>query len=265
MGFIEANGISQYYEINGDGPTLLLVAGMGGTANYWADQIDYFSRSHTVITYDQRGTGRSTHDRVISIEQLCEDVLALVDALGFDKFDFIGHSTGGNIGQIFAIENPERLAKLVIYASTTRGDAYRTKVWRVRKSILENQGPALYGDMTSLMLYPPSWINENAEKLEQQQAAQVKMLAPVEVMMSRIEAVQGFDRRKELSRISVPTLVICALDDRQTPFYFSEQLAAGIPDAQLKTLSYGGHACSVTVPDEFNSIVSEFLNVTPTN
>lgn len=259
MALIEANGITQYYDIQGDGPPLLLVAGMGGTANYWAEQVAYFSRARTVITYDQRGTGRTSHEPVTSIEQLRDDLLALLDALGFDALDYLGHSTGGNIGQIIAIENPERLHRLVIYASTTHGDAYRAKVWRVRRSILENQGPELYGDMTSLMLYPPDWIVENADLLERQQAAQVSMLAPTPVMTSRIEAIQAFDRRSRLSEIAVPTLVICARDDQQTPAYFSAALADAIPRAEYILLDYGGHACSRTVPDRFNEIVAEFF------
>ncbi|HCP00487.1 MAG TPA: alpha/beta hydrolase [Rhodospirillaceae bacterium] len=259
MALVEANGITQYYDINGEGPPLLLVAGMGGTANYWEEQVAYFSQTRTVITYDQRGTGRSSHSPVTDIEQLRDDLLALLDVLGFDSLDYLGHSTGGNIGQIVAIENPERVRKLVIYASTTHGDAYRAKVWRVRRSILENQGQELYGDMTSLMLYPPDWIAENAELLERQQAAQVAMLAPVSVMTSRIEAVQAFDRRAQLSKITVPTLVICAQDDRQTPAYFSAALAAAIPGAEYSQIDYGGHACSRTVPDVFNKIVLDFI------
>lgn len=259
MAQIDANGINQYYDVQGEGPPLLLVAGMGGTANYWAEQVSFFSQTHTVISYDQRGTGRSSHEPVASVEQLRDDLLALLDVLGFDALDYLGHSTGGNIGQIIAIENPERLRKLVIYASTTHGDAYRSKVWRVRRSILENQGPELYGDMTSLMLYPPDWIAENSGFLERQQAAQVAMLAPVSVMTSRIEAVQAFDRRDQLSAIDVPTLVVCARDDRQTPAYFSAALAAAIPTAEYSLIDYGGHACSRTVPDEFNQIVADYF------
>jgi len=260
MPVVEANGIRQYYEIEGEGPPLLLVAGMRGTANYWAEQVQPFARTRTVISYDQRGTGRSAHEPERSIEQLRDDLLALLDALGFDKVDCLGHSTGGNIGQIVAIENPERLRRLVIYASTTHGDAYRTKIWRIRRSILEYQGPELYGDMTSLMLYPPDWINENAERLEAQQKAPVAMLPPIPVMTSRIEAIQAFDRRAELPRISTPTLVLCARDDRQTPFYFSEALAESIPGTELASIAYGGHACSGTVPDEFNRIVLAFFD-----
>lgn len=259
MPVIEANGIRQHYDVQGEGPPLLLVAGMGGTANYWTEQVAPFARTRTVITYDQRGTGRSAHEPVRDIEQLRDDLLALLDALGVDRVDYLGHSTGGNIGQVMAIENADRLRRLIVYASTTHGDAYRSKVWRVRRSILENQGPALYGDMTSLMLYPPRWIAENAEQLEAQQQAQVAMLAPVPVMTSRIEAVQGFDRRADLSRIEAPTLVVCARDDQQTPFYFSQALADAIPGAELTAIDYGGHACSRTVPDNFNRIILEFL------
>ncbi len=129
----------------------------------------------------------------------------------------------------------------------------------MRRSILENQGAALYGDMTSLMLYPPRWIAENADALERQQAAQVGMLAPVPVMTSRIEAVQAFDRRAQLADIDVPTLVLCARDDIQTPPYFSEYLARHIPAARLRLMDYGGHACSRTCPEEFNRLVQAFL------
>ena len=153
MALIEANGIIQYYDIQGEGPPLLLVAGMGGTANYWAEQVAFFSATHTVISYDQRGTGRSSHVRVESIDQLHEDLCALLDGLAIQTVDYLGHSTGGNIGQIMAIETPERLRKLIIYASTTHGDAYRAKVWKVRRSIMENQGAELYGDMTSPVSY----------------------------------------------------------------------------------------------------------------
>lgn len=259
MPVVLANGIEHFYETAGAGPPLLLVAGMGGTANYWQDQVGFFADHYTVITYDQRGTGRSEHTRVSGIEQLRDDVLALLDALGIDRVDCIGHSTGGNIVQLLGIENPDRLRRLVIYASTTHGDYYRTKVWRVRRAILETLGPELYGDMSSIMLYPPRWIVENADKLERQQAGQMNMLPAPEVQTSRIEAVQAFDRRAELGRITTPTLVICAKDDNQTPAYFSQALAAAIPSAELALLDYGAHACSRTVPDEFNSRVLRFL------
>jgi len=259
MPVVLANGIQHYYDTADAGPPLLLIAGMGGTANYWQDQVAFFAAHYTVITYDQRGTGRTEHKRVSGIEQLRDDVLALLDALGFERIDCIGHSTGGNIAQLLAIDNGERLGRLVIYASTTHGDYYRTKVWRVRRAILEQLGPELYGDMSSIMLYPPRWMVENADTLERQQAGQMGMLPAAEVQTSRIEAVQAFDRRAELGRITTPTLVICARDDNQTPAYFSQALAAAIPSAELALLDYGAHACSRTVPDEFNARVLRFL------
>jgi len=78
-------------------------------------------------------------------------------------------------------------------------------------------------------------------------------------MTSRIKAVQAFDPGDQLARINTPTLVVCARDDNQTPYYFSKALAARISDAELATLDYGGHACSHTVSDEFNQIVRAFL------
>ncbi|MBM3558393.1 MAG: alpha/beta fold hydrolase [Alphaproteobacteria bacterium] len=259
MPVLHAAGIDQFHEISGDGPPVVLVAGMGGTANYWREQMAAFTTRHRVLVYDQRGTGRTTHAHVASIEQLAGDLVALLDALKLDRVDLVTHSTGGNIGQVMALDHPGRLGKLVLYSSTTHGDPYRTLVWRVRRAILEKLGPELYADMASIMLYPPAWIAQHYDELMQQQVAQMRMLPAAEVQVSRIEAVQAFDRRAELGRIAAPTLVVCAKDDNQTPAYFSEALAKAIPGARLVLLEGGGHAASRVHPDAFNKLVLEFL------
>jgi len=259
MPVLNAAGIDQYYEIAGDGPPMVLVAGMGGTANYWREQMAAFTAKRRVLVYDQRGTGRTTHAPVSSIEQLAGDLVALLDALGLERVDLVTHSAGGNIGQVMAIDHPGRIGKLVLYSSTTHGDPYRTLVWRVRRAILEKLGPELYADMASIMLYPPAWIAENYDELMRQQEAQMRMLPAAEIQASRIEAIQAFDRRAELGRIAAPTLVVCARDDNQTPAYFSEALASAIPGARLVLLDGGAHAASRVRPAEFNKLVLDFL------
>jgi aminoacrylate hydrolase len=103
------------------------------------------------------------------------------------------------------------------------------------------------------------YINANHEILAAEEAKTAKILAPPEVQASRLDAILAFDRTGELSRLDLPTLVLCARDDILTPAYFSEELARLIPNARLHLLATGGHACSRTVTEEFNRVVLDFL------
>lgn len=259
MPHIETNGIETYYEIDGAGPPVLLAAGLGGAGTYWREQIEPFARTHTVIVYDQRGAGRSTHVSVCCIEELMEDALALLDALKLDRVHFVGHSTGAAIGQSLALDRPERLASLVLYSTVHRSDPFRRRMWQMRKDVLARLGPKAYAQMTSLVLYPPAWVAANDARLVEEEAVAARMLSKPEIMASRIDAILAHDRAEDLGRVRTPTLVLCARDDLMTPPYFSEDIARRIPGANLVLLDGGGHACSKTRPDEFNRHVLGFI------
>lgn len=249
-----------YYEVHGIGDPLLLVAGLGGVGSYWRDQLADFSSRYQVILHDHRGTGQSDRSRITySVEQITADLLGLMDALRIERAHLVGHSTGGAIGQIMAIEHPERLRSLVIASSWTKADPFFLRCFTVRKELLLKSGPAAYQHATPLFLYPSWWISANAERLEREEKASLTTFPPVEIAVSRIDAILAFDRAAQLKQIRTPTLVICAKDDNLTPAYFSEELAKSIPDAELVLLERGGHACSQTVPQEFNDAVISFL------
>lgn len=249
-----------YYEVHGTGDPLLLVAGLGGAGAYWAPQVPEFSKHYRVILHDHRGTGQSDHSRITySVDQMTADLLGLMDALEIERAHFVGHSTGGAIGQIMAIEHPERLRSLVIASSWTKADPFFRRCFAVREELLLKSGPAAYQHAAPLFLYPSWWIDANAERLEREEKASLAAFPPVEVAASRIDAILAFDRTGQLSRIRTATLVVCAKDDNLTPAYFSEALARSIPGAELVLLERGGHACSQTVVEEFNSMVLKFL------
>lgn len=262
MPILQANGIDHYYEWHGEdaGIPVALVAGMGGAGSYWAPQLADFAARHRVLVTDQRGTGRSTRCKVDSIEQLADDFVALLDALKVEKVHFVGHSTGGAIGQVVAVRHPARIASLVLYASIHKADPYRHRVWGLRKRILEVMGPEIYAQTTSLFFYPPEYIAANDEALRAVEArtAAGELSAP-EIMGSRIESILKFNIGPELGKVRAPTLVVCAEDDLLTPAYFSREMAELIPAAQLKLFAKGGHAFSRSHTAEFNALVLGFL------
>src|ERR1700759_1241965 len=94
---------SLHYEVEGDGPPLMLVPGLGGNGSFWAPQVAAWSKHFRTIVHDHRGTGKSSKDRITySVAQMARDVLDLADGLGIERFHFAGHSTGGAIGQVLA-------------------------------------------------------------------------------------------------------------------------------------------------------------------
>jgi aminoacrylate hydrolase len=249
-----------YYESHGSGPVLLLVPGLGGTGNYWQPQVSEFSNHFRVVVHDHRGTGQSTRSEIsYSVDQMTRDLIELMDAIGIERAHLLGHSTGGAIGQTMAIEHPDRLNSLILYATWTKCDPFMRRVFDIRKALLARAGAAAYIKATPLFLFPHWWINENSAALEAADTKLLETFPSVSIALSRCDAVLNFDREAQLGQIRTATHVVCAKDDYLTPSYFSEKLKNLIPGATLSLLERGGHACSQTVPQEFNKLILGLL------
>ncbi|HUJ85271.1 MAG TPA: alpha/beta hydrolase [Burkholderiales bacterium] len=258
-------GAKLYWEREGSGPPLVLAAGLGGSAAWWEPNRAALASRFTLILFDQRGSGRSSKIKVKSIEQMADDLVAVLDDAGVASAHFLGHSTGGAIGLAVALDHPGRLKSLLLYACTSHGDAYRRRIFELRRRVLEALGREAYARYSSLLLYPPYWINDNDERLGALERESARALGSPAVQASRLAAILAFDRRAELGRIAVPTLVLCADDDILTPRYFSEDYARLIPEANNHWEPRGGHALSRTEPQRFNRIALEFFTAAESN
>ncbi|HEX7785679.1 MAG TPA: alpha/beta fold hydrolase [Methylomirabilota bacterium] len=249
-----------YYEEQGQGPALMLVPGLGGQGAFWAPQVPDFARDFRVIVHDHRGAGRSTHSRITySVDQMAADTVALMDRLGIERAHYVGHSTGGAMGQTIAQEHPDRLLSLVLSATWAGPDAYFRRCFATRKELLLHRGFESYWRASVVMLRPPQWISANDAALEEELARLLASAPPAEVLASRIDAIVRFDRRARLGEIRCPTLVVVAADDALTPPFYSEELAARIPGAKLAVLPTGGHFVPILQPEEYNAAVGGFL------
>lgn len=255
----KANDI--YYEEHGTGEPLFLVSGLGGAAAYWKPNLPAFSASYRVVVHDHRGAGQSAHSQVrYSVEQMTDDLVRLMDHLKIERAHVVGHSTGGAIGQVLALTRPERLAKLVLFATWTKADKFFRQLFAARRALLTKVGAEAYVRAGTLFLYPPWWIKANEKMLEEREKLALAAFPPPEIVASRIDAIVAFDRSAQLSRIKAPTLVLCAKDDAITPAYFSEELAQKIPGAKLVLLPEGGHCASETALEAFNRALLDFLD-----
>lgn len=249
-----------YYEEHGSGEPLLLVSGLGGVASYWKPNLAALAAKYRVIVHDHRGAGQSTHSKIrYSVDQMTDDLVRLMDHLKIERAHLVGHSTGGAIGQTLAIRSPERLNKLVLFATWTRADKFFRQLFAARRALLTQVGKEAYVRAGTLFLYPPSWMKSHEAMIEEREKLSIAGFPPPEVVASRIDAIVAFDRAAELSRIRTPTLVLCAKDDFITPAYFSEELAQKIPGAKLVLLPQGGHCASETALEAFETALLGFL------
>jgi aminoacrylate hydrolase len=248
------------YEESGRGEPLVFVSGLNGVGRYWQPQVPVFSEKFRVITYDQRGTGESDRlQREFSVDQMARELAELMDALDIARAHIVGLSTGGAIGQTLAIEQPERVNRLVVCSTWTHCDPWFRRLFEARQAMYRAAGTELHAMFHPLWLYPPDYVNAHDAELDEERRRSAASAPPVEVSVARIDALLRFDRRADLHRISAPTLVIAADDDYITPSYYGEALAKAIPGAKVERLRGGGHSISKTRPETFNRLVSTFL------
>jgi pimeloyl-ACP methyl ester carboxylesterase len=141
-GYAPVNGIRIYYEVYGEGKPIVLLHGAFYTIDMnWGQLIPELSKTRKVIAIEMQGHGHTPFsDRKLSITTLANDVTGIMDYLKIDSADVVGYSMGGSVAYQFAVQNPNRLRKLVIISST-----FKTNGWLpVINSAFENFKPELF-------------------------------------------------------------------------------------------------------------------------
>lgn len=258
---LTAGGI--YYEEHGspDAPAMVLSAGLGGSGSYWQGNVEGFSQRFRVILYDHRGTGRS--DRIlpdkVTVEQMGDDLLEVLDALELPSAILVGHAAGGVAALALALKAPERVAHLVLVNAFSRPDPHFIRCFETRLALLRNSGPAAYLHAQPLFLYPAVFISKMHDFIAVEEAQHLAHFAGVETYEKRIAALLAFDIDDRLGEVRARATAIASEDDMLVPYSCSERLADGIPGAELAIMGWGGHACNFTNSESFNQLLLEIL------
>ena len=163
------------------------------------------------------------------------------------------------MGQVLAIEQPERIDRLVLSSTWARTDAFFRRLFEVRSLMLRELGPAAYLKASALALNMPSWVRDHDGDLSVAEAKANETIPLPEIVLSRIAAIVAHDRRDQLQKVRAKTLAICARDDTVTPLYFTEELVRLIPAARAYVLADGGHAYPNVHGAEFRRVMTSFL------
>lgn len=252
-----------HYETFGpaDAEPLILSPGLGGSGGYWAPNIPALAARYRVITYDHRGTGRSERASPppADVEDMANDMVMLMDGLGFDRAHIVGHAAGGIMGLSLALRAPERLNTLIVINGWSALDAHFARCFETRLALLRDSGAEAYVRAQPIFLYPAGWASAHSARLDAEAVGQLAHFPAPEMVEARIAALRAFDIDGRLGEIPVSVLVIAAADDMLVPAPCSHRLAAGIPGATLASMPWGGHACNVTCPDDFDRLVLDWL------
>lgn len=254
-----ADGAELRASVEGSGPALLLVSGLGGSAGFWDGSAVTLARSFRVIRFDQRGIGASTPgEGPCTIDRLAQDCLAVLDAAGSKRAVLLGHSTGGCIGQSLARQAPERLDGLILSASWLKPSHYMTALFGTRRAILD-ENPRAYAALAALLAYPPKWLEANWEVYEAALAKAPGNEQTCQAVRERIDALLSFDGSEHAASLAMPALVLGARDDMIVPAFLQEDLAAALPGSRKTMLDTGGHFFPVSRPDAFTATVAEWI------
>ncbi len=260
MSLIKIPNGALHVETFGQGPPLLLIAGLGGLGAFWREQVDAFSSAFSVILHDHRGIGASPGETVAgSTAEMADDVAQLLDALQLERVFIVGHSTGGAIAQHLALSIPERLERVVFSASWPGPSALFLDTFALRKRVLTELGIDAYLVLGTLLATPAEWLQDRYAGAETFLRKRRARFPTLEKEMVRIQAVMDHDLLDRIADIAVPSLAICAADDQLTPPGFSREIASRIRGGRCEILPFGGHFCPQTNAQDYNRRVLSFL------
>jgi pimeloyl-ACP methyl ester carboxylesterase len=263
MAFLTSNGITLHYDVVGAGPAVCLINGYRLSAAAWPEAfISQLAARLTVITFDNRGTGRSDKPPTgYEFANLAKDVVELLDNLRSPQVHVFGYSMGGAIAQEVAIRHPDRVDRLILFGTFCGGVWAEPASYSVFKRFLasENQTPEEAARQAWPVTYSPDYLAANADAVERQMRRELEHPTPSYVAQRQMEALRKFDSYRDLPRINAPTLVATGAHDQLVKPRNSEILASRIPNARRELLADLGHRAIWEAPEEIADLVGDFL------
>jgi len=252
------------YEAAGDSslPSLVFLHGIGGAARAWRGQIEYFSRNFRAVAWDMPGYGASAPLANVSIATLADALQDFLQGIGANTPTLIGHSIGGMIVQQWLIQYPAA-ARAVVLAQTSPAFGKADGDWQ--KSFIEARlGPLNRGE-TMASLAPAlvkELVGDNPDTAGMDLARSCMACVPEASYRASMLALLGFDQRRALGGIKVPTLVLSGSKDKNAPASMMAKMAGYIPSATYVELEGAGHLVNLERPGAFNAALDQFLKVT---
>ncbi len=257
MPIAKVNGININYQVEGQGEPLVMLAGLAMDRKGWQYQVSSFKKQYQIITFDNRGVGKSEKPGgAYSPQIMAEDTIQLMDCLNIKKAHILGISMGGLIAQEIAIVYPKRIKKLILGSTWSCQDNTNG----LTPAILEaaklpiRQGAARLVDASMDKPFD-RWFILPILKI------QCRFIKESEAagFIAQRDGVLEYNSLNRLSSIKAPTLVITGTKDRVIKSTSSDTIARNIPGARFVKINEGSHSVFQEMSNVFNEEVLNFL------
>lgn len=273
--FVTVNGAKLFVDVQGEGTPIIAHHGGPGLSSHTNAKAAFapLADNYQIVSFDARGSGRSSAVPPYSHAQWVADLDALRAHLGFERFIMTGGSYGGYIALEYTLAHPERVSHLILrdtapshkYEALAKAKALaraddfginRRDLDRLFAGDMENDEEFRRVFATIAPLYDANydpartarWLEHITFRAETHNYAFSKN-------------IPGFDLTERLGEITVPTLIIVGRHDWITPLQASEDLAAGIPNAELVVFENSGHSPQQEEHERFVEVVRRFLKL----
>ena len=249
---------------NGGVPVVFFVH-LAATLDNWDPRIiDPIAQRHHVIAFDNRGVGASSGNVPGSIEEMAEDAVAFIKALGFDQVDIFSFSLGGMVAQALVVRHPELVRRLILTGTGPAGGKDMDKVagvtyYDMLRATLTRQDPKVF------LFFNRNDTGKSAARafVERLKERTENRDAPIKVKAFRtqLKAIKRWSRSApaDLSKITQPTLIANGDNDRMVPSVLSEDLHRRIAGSELIIYPDSGHGGIFQFHDQFAPVALEFL------
>lgn len=246
------DGVRIAHATSGDGPPLVRCANwlthlnLDWKSPLWTHWFDALSRSHRLVRYDSRGTGLSDRDpEALELDAWVEDLAAVVDDLGLERFSLLGFCQGGAAALCYAVRHPERVSHLILYNAYAQGAftngaspalARQARVLGDMILVGWGQKTAAFRELFASLVVPggPPELKEWLAELQRRSASP-------ETAVRLWRAFHEIDLRGLAERVRVPTLAFHVRGDQMVPFESGRHLASLVPGARFVPLEGQNH------------------------
>jgi len=262
---LEFQGCHLAWRIDGAGPPLVMIQGVGACGTSPNPQIAILKQQYACLSFDNRGIGASQPSpESLTVEQMAADALALMDRAGWESAHIVGHSLGGLIALQLALTAKSRVRSLSLMCTFARGaDATRLTTDLLWISVRLRWGPKrLRREAFLELVLPPGQAKAPppgiVERLSEILGHDVDEMPPI--TGQQVAAMRRHDVTPRLGELSgIPTLVITGENDIVARPASGRRIAAGIPGARYVEVPGASHAFPVLEPERCAALVLEHL------
>ena len=263
------NGITIDYTITGEGPPVLLICGTGQPADLWFAQVaDLAAAGHRVITFDNRGCGRSAAPPApYQVADMAADTAALIEHLRLGPCDVVGYSLGGYIAQQLAVTRPGLVRRLVLIAGAGAAPAYalaRAQAAVDLARVLDPLPPSVDVADLLLSLHPMTQLQDDDDAVKMT-ISLIEAAGPwtnpgrLGQYQADLAWLQDSSHLDRLRHITSPCLAMAFDHDCWFPPRVVRDAANRIPRCRYVELPDLGHGAPLLAADQVDPILAEFL------